>query len=302
VNCVTLYGRTYLDAEVTLPLASLAEGKGKADVEVMPMFGGFACNAACALTGRLPPGSLHVVTVASSLDLPRLRSALPDDVELDAIIDPSQAWPPMTVIVNPAAECRLLRGAIDHNADHWRVDRVSAVALSAALHVVGRLPATFVGDLLERVHANGARAAWVGGASLTREHEAAFDVICVNTAEAKQLLGSQSDSPRELATALAARAKTTDAVRLVTGRGSAPAAAAVRGSTVTVHEQAPAPIAKEQIRRLKGAGDVFAAHFVIDAVFDKQGALRTSLAVPGALESAHDVTSRYIQWGTTCTT
>ena len=51
---VAVYGRTYLDAELEVPLASLAEGKGKLDVEVRAVLGGFGCNAARALAARLP--------------------------------------------------------------------------------------------------------------------------------------------------------------------------------------------------------------------------------------------------------
>ena len=294
---VALYGRTYLDAEVTVPIPSLAEGKGKADVAVTARLGGFACNAARALAGRLPRGALRVVTLISWLDWPRLRAALPDDVELDAILDGAPAWPPVSVIVNPAGACRLLRGPADDDAARWRIDRVASGALAAPLHIIGRLPGPFVGELLERAHTAGARVAWVGGAALSREHEAAFDLMCVNTAEAQRLLPSGSDSPRELATALATRAA-PGSVRLVTGRASAPAAAALRGrARVTVHEQPPAPIPKAKVRRLKGAGDVFAARFVVEAVFDPRGRPRPRLDVAGALASAHEVTARYIRRG-----
>jgi sugar/nucleoside kinase (ribokinase family) len=298
---VALYGRTYLDAEVSVPDATLAERKGKADVAVSALFGGFACNAARALAGRLPRGSLRVVTLTSWLDWPRLRAALPDEVELDAIIDPDRSrdgWPPVSVIINPGGDCRLLRASGDDDADHWRIDRVAAGALEAPLHVVGRLPEPFVGDLLARARATGARVAWVGGSALSRAHQAGCDLICVNTAEAQRLLRSTSDSPRELATALAERAP-AGSVRLVTGRGAAPAAAAVQGArgSVVVHEQPPASIAKAQMRRLKGAGDVFAANFVVDAVFDRRGAPRARLDVVGALASANKIVARYIRRG-----
>jgi sugar/nucleoside kinase (ribokinase family) len=301
VTRVALYGRTYLDAEVTVADAALAEGKSKADIAVTALFGGFACNAARALVGRLPRGSLRVVTLASWLDWPRLRAALPDDVELDAMLaDDRQRypWPPVSVIINPGGACKLLRAPADDDAPHWRIDRVAAGALAAPLHVVGRLPEHFVGNLLERTRATGARAAWVGGAALSRAHLTAFDLICVNTAEAQRLLRSTSESPRELAAALARRAA-TGSVRLVTGRGSAPTAAAMhvsRGKLV-VHEQPPAAIAKRQVRRLKGAGDVFAANFIVDAVFDHRGAPRARLEVAGALKSAQQIVARYIRRG-----
>jgi sugar/nucleoside kinase (ribokinase family) len=300
VTRVALYGRTYLDAEVTVGDETLAAGKGKVDTAVTVLFGGFACNAARALVERLPRGSLRVVTLTSWLDWPRLRAALPGEVELDAILAERarDEWPPVSVIINPGGACKLLRSPADDDADEWRIDRVAAGALAAPLHVLGRLPERFVGDLLDRARANGARVAWVGGEALTRAHEAAFDLICVNTAEAQRLLRSTTDSTRELATALAARASGAS-LRLVTGRGSAPAAAAVRDARgkIVVHEQAPAAIPKAQMRRLKGAGDVFAAHFVVGAAFDDRGKPRRQLDVAGALASASAVVARYIRRG-----
>lgn len=293
---VALYGRTYLDAEVTVPAETLAEGKGKVDVEVTALLGGFAYNAARALVGRLPRGSLRVVTRTSWLDVPRLRDALPDGVELDAIVTAGNAWPPISVIVNPGGACKLLRSPADDDANEWRIDRVAAGALAAPLHILGRLPEHFVGGVLEHAHAAGSRVAWVGGEALERAHEVAFDLICINTAEAQRLVGSASTSPHELATVLAARAA-GPSVRLVTGRGSAPAAAAVcdaRGKIV-VHEQAPSPI--KRALRLKGAGDVFASNFVVGAVFDERGAPRKALDVAGALASASEITGRYIRRG-----
>lgn len=296
---VAVYGRTYLDAELTVPLASLAEGKGKADVEVTAMLGGFACNAARALSGRLPRRAVRVVTVSSWLDWPRLRAGLPDDIELDAIIagETPAPWPPISVIVNPAGACRLLRGRAEGDAEEWRIDRVASGALAARLHVVGRLPAPFVAELAERAHASGARVAWVGGDALPRELEEACDLICVNTAEAQRLLGSASDSPRELASALASRAP-AGAVRLVTGRAAAPAVAAVHDARgIACHEQAPAAIPKAKVRRLKGAGDVFAAQFLVEACFDRRGGPRARLEVAGALATAQKIAGAYIRRG-----
>ncbi len=296
---VAVYGRTYLDAEVTVPLASLTDGKGKADVDVTAILGGFAANAARALSGRLPRQSLRVVTVTSWLDWPRLRRGLPEDVELEAIVagDPDSPWPPISVIVNPGSTCRLLRGRAESDATEWRIDRVASGALAARLHVVGRLPAPFVAELAERARATGGRIAWVGGDALPRELESRCDLMCVNTAEAKRLLGSASDSPQELATALASRAP-AGAVRLVTGRGDAPAVAAVREQGgIACHARAPSAIPKAKVRRLKGAGDVFAAHFLVEACFDRRGGLRSRLDVPGALATAQKIAGAYIRRG-----
>lgn len=301
VSRVALYGRTYLDAEVTVPDATLGAGKGKVDVEVTPLLGGFAFNAARALVGRLPPGSLRVVTRTSWLDWPRLRAALPAGVELDAILasDPSPApWPPISVILNPGGACKLLRSPADADANDWRIDRVTSGALAAALHVVGRLPSAFVGEVLKHARTSGSRSAWVGGDALTRPQEAAFDVVCVNTAEAQRLVRSTSSDPTELASALATRASGAG-VRLVTGRGAAPAAAAVRDTRgrIVVHEQPPAPLKQADMRRLKGAGDVFASHFVVAAVFDSKGGPRRQLDVVAALAYAHENVARYIRRG-----
>lgn len=301
---VAVYGRTYLDAEVTVPESTLAEGKGKVDVAVDALFGGFACNAARALVGRLPSGAIRVVTLSAWLDWPRLRAALPPEVELDALLGDDgrgNEWPPVSVIINPGGACKLLRAPGDDDAAQWRIDRVAAGALAAPLQIVGRVPERFVGDLLERVRSTEARVAWVGGHALSRAHEAELDLVCVNTAEAQALTRSTSDSPRELATVLAERAMRRERalVRVVTGRGAAPTAAAVRDTRgrIVVHEHAPPKLARGQLRRLKGAGDVFAATFLVDAVIDSRGAPRPQLDVEGALATAQRVVGHYIRRG-----
>jgi hypothetical protein len=292
---VACYGRTYLDAEVELAIASLASGKGKLDAPVTAVVGGFASNAARALADRLPASALHVVTVASWLDWPRVRASLPGTVELDAIIVDSLAWPPISVIVNPAGECRLLRGRGDEDAASWRLDRVASGARGADLHLLGRLPDPFVRDLLAASRGTGARVAWVGGDAIAPELEVAFALMCVNTAEAMRLVGAGEASPRELARELAARASVDDAVRVVTGRGSAPTAAAVRTARdIVLHESTPAPIPRGAARRLKGAGDLFAARFVVDACCDERGARRDVLHVATALASAQAAAARFI--------
>jgi hypothetical protein len=295
---VTLYGRTYLDAEVEIALATLAEGKGKVDVEVAAVLGGFASNAARALDGRLPAGSVRLVTVTSWLDWPRLRGALPASVMLDAILDgtgSSSSWPSISVIVNPAAACRLLRGRGDADAAQWTLDRVTAGALAARLHILGRVPSTFLAELLAR-RTEGMRIAWCGGDALSLEHETELDLLCVNAAEAGRLLGTTVRSPGELARGLAARATAIGAVRLVTGRGESPAVAAVReAQAVRCHEgAAPAKIASSRVQRLKGVGDVFAASFLVEACFDARGVARRRVDVTGALASARKAAARFI--------
>lgn len=295
---LALYGRTYLDAEVEVPLAVLGEGKGKLDTEVRAIFGGFACNAARALGTRLPSGSVRLVTVTSWLDWPRLRAGLPERIALDAIVDDATdgRWPPISVIINPSGACRLLRGRAEQDAASWSVDRVASGALGARLHAVGRLPIPFVAALLDRSRASDARVAWCGGDALPRELETRCHLLCVNTAEASRLLGATGRSPSELARELARRAP-PGAVRLVTGRGDASPVAAVRGPRgVRLHEGArPVPIPPSKVRRFKGVGDAFAAHFLVEACFDARGTPRRRLEVGGALRSAQRAAAKFIR-------
>lgn len=294
---VTIYGRTYLDAEVTIPLATLAEGKGKVDVEVTAQLGGFACNAARAIGTRMPVGSVRVVTVCSELDLPRLRARLPAEVTLAPILDGSDptVWPPISVIINPAGECRLLRGRGEDDAAQWTLERVTGNALGACLHIVGRVPLPFVAGLLaQRVPTS--RVAWCGGDAISADLERELDLACVNVAEAQRLLGTAETSPRDLAHALAVRATRAGAVRLVTGRGAAPAVAAVReGDSVRCYEgAAPAVLPPSEIKRLKGVGDVFAARFLIEACVEGNGQPRAQLAVQQALAVAAAAATEFI--------
>ncbi len=298
---VAIYGRSYLDAEVEIALATLAEGKGKVDADVNAVLGGFGCNAARALATRLPPGAIRLVTVTSWLDWPRMRRVLPESIVLDAILTDSDGvppWPAISVIVNPAGTCRLLRGRSDDDAAHWSIDRVTAGALAASVHVLGRVPPDFVADLVAR-RGTGARIAWCGGAALPRALEAAMDVICVNVAEAKQLLDSTSDTPESLARGLAARADSVGAVRLVTGRDRFPSVAAVRGSRgVTCHHGAPPrKLPAARIRRLKGVGDAFAARFIVEACLDARATPRRTLDVRRALSIAQRSATAFISKG-----
>jgi hypothetical protein len=280
VSSVALYGRTYLDAELEIPIAELAAGKGKVDVEVTAVLGGFPCNAARALVGRLRAEDIVVVTAMPALDLPRLRAALPPGTTLEVSADDSLDWPPITVIVNPARECRLLRSG---RTGDLRASRLRALP-AASLHVFGRVEPALVGEV--RRAAPDAFLAWCGGATAAAEVVRLCDLACVNLAEARALLAAETGTTRELALALAEGAP-PGGVRVVTGRGDAPAVAAVRSDRgVECFESAPDPIARGQIRRLKGAGDVFAAHFVVEAVLDGAGQRRDQLDVARALSAA----------------
>jgi sugar/nucleoside kinase (ribokinase family) len=292
---ITIYGRSYVDVQVDVDLASLATGKGKVDTPIVARFGGFACNAARAISGRLPPGSIRVVTTASWLDWPRLRAALPDDVLLDALPTRADAaaFPPISVILNPSGTCRILRDRMDHDRADWQVKQVSGEALRAGLHMMGRLPSRFASAVLARCRATKSRFAWVGGDALPRKLEQACDLLCVNAREAGRLLGVEGRSPREMAEALAKRANPADAVRVVTGAGKAPATAAYReGRRVRFVESKPRTIAK--IRRLLAVGDVFAACFLSAACFDSKGAPRRRLDVAGALAAAQRAAEEFL--------
>jgi hypothetical protein len=272
---VALYGRTYLDAEVSIPLELLATGKGKVDVEVTTVLGGFPCNAARALFGRVP--NIAVVTRISPLDVPRLRASLPPGTALYTVPTEAMDWPPVTVIINPAQECRLLRTGRAGDLAAAEFDQLPG----ADLHIFGRVDPS----LIARVRG---LTAWCAGGDGALD---ACDLACVNTAEARAVLGRTDGTPRELAIALLARAQPDNAVRVVTGRGDAPTAAATRDA---VFESAPAPIPREQIRTFKGVGDVFAAHFFVEAVLDNHGERRAKLEVERALALAQAEAGKFM--------
>ena len=291
---VALYGWTYWDAEVEVDLASLATGKGKVDARVNVVQAGFALNAARALGPSFPAGTVRVVTVTSWDEGRRLERALPPSAVLDAIVTDDLAPPAVSVIINPRRECRILRDRREDDAGRWRLDRVPEGALSAHLHVLGRLPGPFVAGLVARVRGQGSRSAWVGGHGLTEELERDLDLMVVNTREAERLLG-RSGAPRDLAEALVARASATQAVRVVTGAGRAPMAAVSReAGTVRYEESAPPAIDPEAIVTLKGVGDAFAAHFLAAACFDEARRPRLRLEVGQALAAGHAAAARFL--------
>lgn len=288
---VALYGRTYLDVEVEVPLELLATGKGKVDVEVQTILGGFPCNAARALAGRLPTDRITVVTRIPAIDLPRLPAALPAGTQVRAVTTDSLDWPPVTVIVNPARECRLLRSGRPGDLSAADVRQVP----DASLHVFGRVEHGLVEEV--RRAAGDALLAWCAGGSGETPIVDRCDLACVNTAEARALVGHVDAATRELAIALAERAQ-LGSVRVVTGRGDARTVAAVRTETgVRCFESAPAPIPREQIRRLKGVGDVFAANFFVEASLDERGDRRGVLEVERALAVAQAAAARFMTDG-----
>ena len=291
---VAVYGRTYWDAEVEVEIASITSGKGKVDASVELVQGGFAVNAGRALAGLYRAGAVRVVTLTSWHDWPRLRAALPGGVVLDALLTDDAAPPPISVILNPRRECRILRPRRDEDAADWRVDRVPSGALAARLHILGRLPADFVAGVLRRAHEGGARVAWVGGDGLADDLLRECDVVCVNAREAEALVG-HAGTPRQLAEALLGRARPRDALRVVTGAGRAATAVAFReGRARRCLEAAPPPVALARIATLKGVGDAFAAHFLAAACFERSGAPRRRLEARRALAAGQRAASRFL--------
>jgi hypothetical protein len=287
VTAIAIYGRTYLDAELEVPIDQLATGKGKVDVEVRPMLGGFPCNAARALVGRLPAAEVAIVTRIPAIDLPRLRAAVPAGTQIHAVAEDTLDWPAITVIVNPASDCRLLRTG--------RAGDLTAADLGelpqATVHVFGRVDPSLVGDV--RRAAPDAVLAWCAGASASLSVLDECDIACVNTAEARTLLRSEGTT-RELALAFAERSR-PGCIRVVTGRGDAPTVAAVRDDHgARSVEAAPAPIPRGLIRRLLRVGDVFAARFVVEVTLDAQARRRTMFDVEPALHAAQAAAGEFM--------
>lgn len=295
---IALYGRTYWDVTVDVELATLGGGKGKLDHAPGVVAGGFAANAARVLGVDAEPGAIRVVTVAGPLDLPRVRADLPPAVALDALAPGDDGWLPITVVINPGRECRILRDRRDRTDACWQLAALAPAAAAAALHVTGRLPAGFVTALADHAHGRGARIAWCGGADLPPALDRGADLVCVNAREAAALLGEPIASTRAAAAALLARCDRDDAVRVVTGAGAEPAAAAWRArGAVEVIAAHPPPIARDRIATLLGAGDTFAAAFCAAACFDRDGRPRAALAVPDALAIAHATTAAFLTGG-----
>lgn len=293
---ITLYGRTYWDVEISgLDLASLSTGKGKVDASIHTTIGGFACNAARSLSARFPGSALHVVTASTDVDQGRLQASLPDGIGIDVLkYGPGTEFPPISVILNPASSCRILRDPMEDTDDIWRIEKVSDIAIGGRLHVLGRLPVEFATYVLQRVHAEGGRFAWCGGHHLPRSLEEQCDIMCVNSAEAVEILGA-SLSPEDSAKALASRATVDNAVRLVTGGGASATVAALRqGEDVRCYRASPKDVDRETITRLLGVGDAFAAVFLASACFDSSGAPRAELEVETALTAAQTMASEFI--------
>jgi sugar/nucleoside kinase (ribokinase family) len=290
---LALYSPSYWDVVVAVAPAALAGGKGKHPAPSTVVLGGFAWNAArvLAAAGR---GGLRVVTVVPDDELPRVRASAPPGVALVAIAAPP-GWLPITVVLDPAGACRILRdpGAALDGA--WRWDAVPATP--AAVHVLGRVPASFAAAAVTAVRAAGARSAWCGGAGLPLAALAGFDLACVNAAEAATLLGDERATDAA-ARALAERALGDDAVRVVTGGARQPTVAAVRrGAAIELHAVAPTPLPPGAIATLLGAGDAFAAALIATACLTDAGAARPTLDVVAGLQAGQRAATRLITGG-----
>lgn len=292
---VTFYGKTYWDAEIAVPLESLSQGKGKVDVPIEMAIGGFPSNAARAIGGMLSPNRICVVTGVAQTDESRVRDALPPGTVLGPLSGYTEILPAISVILNPATDCRILRDPGPAVEPGWRVDAVPDEAWSADLHVFGRLPLAFASEAMQRVRADGKRVAWCGGDALPPELEAQCDILCVNTAEGASLVGDEASSTRASAEALARRAAADGAVRLVTGRGANATIAAMRtDGEVRVFESEPAKIAREDIVGLLGVGDAFAATFLVTACFGPDGSSHDVIDVESGLARAQDAATHFI--------
>ncbi len=297
---VRFYGNTYWDAEIQVDLQTLGKGKGKVDVPLRLTVAGFACNAARAVAEMDWNGEIGVVTTCAPADLQRLKFALPAQAQLDAILseDDPALLPDISVILNPASDCRILRDPGPADDPGWTVESLASETFATQLHVLGRVPVAFAASVLQHTQKQGKRFAWCGGDALPLALEEACDALCVNTAEAAAMLGvsAASATTLELATALAKRASRSGAMRLVTGRGLQPTTVAVRTSEdeIRTYQSQPAAIAKEKIVGFLGVGDCFAANFLVKTFFNRDGSLRASPEVEAGLQAAQEAATHFL--------
>ena len=295
---VTFYGKTYWDVELQVPLQSLSEGKGKVDVPVTMTIGGFACNAARAIEG-FPSLGCCVVTVCAPADQARVQHALPAAASFYPMLskDDPALLPDISVILNPASDCRILRDPGADDDASFRVDAIADESWRSELHVLGRVPLAFASALIEKLRQSGKRVAWCGGDALPQSVEEHCDVLCVNTKEASALLGVGvgEASTLELASRLAERAKSGEAMRLVTGRGSQPTIVAFReGDAIRTAESNPKAIPKEEIVGFLGVGDSFAANFLVTTFLMPDGSLRATPDPALGLAAAQEAASHFL--------
>jgi sugar/nucleoside kinase (ribokinase family) len=240
-----------------------------------------------------------VVTACAPADRRRLQYALPENTTLCAILseDDPALLPDISVILNPASDCRILREPGDAEDSRWTIESLSAGAWQSDLHLVGRVPLPFVRSLLPRLRQEGKRVAWCGGDALPLALEKECDALCVNTAEALSLLNlpAEASSTLELATALAERAAVSEAVRLVTGRGAQPSVVAVRhGGAIQTYASDPEPIARDAIVGFLGVGDAFAANFLVATYLQSDGSVRDPFDVAAGLAAAQAAATHFL--------
>ncbi|WP_143206526.1 hypothetical protein [Singulisphaera sp. GP187] len=295
--CLTLVGVTYRDLDASLD--AVEDGKRSGDVGIE--FGGFAMNAARAAVQSLPDGSVRLVTLVPWAEYPAVSRAMPAGAVLDPILlddAPSGRLPDSLVLSDPSRDLRaILKGRHDLHS-LLSLERITEGALGAAIIAVGRVPAAFARALLEQCQRRDSRFAWCGGAALPAELESECPILLVDRDEAIEML--EWDHPeagtRELAVALARRARVSGAIRVVTGGGTRPTAV-VRdaGGSYECLEADPVTIADP--RHPKGAGDSFAARFLAVAFADRSGSSRRQPALGEALQHARFAAAEFVASG-----
>ena len=296
---ITFYGKTYWDVEMQVDTATLSSGKGKVDTPVQLTVGGFACNAARAVHSHSAASDSMVVTVCAPADQERIVWSLPTSTTLQPLLteDSPRCFPDISVILNPASDCRILRDPGPANDPLWSFDALAPKVLESDVHALGRVPVAFAAEVISHAEAKKTKVAWCGGDALPPDLEAMCHLICVNQAEAASMLGAVpgSLSTAELATALAARAMVDGAMRMVTGRGAQPTIVAMQvASEIQLASSEPEAIERDKIQGFLGVGDAFAATYLVHVFFAADGSLRSVPAIPAALGAAQQAATHFL--------
>jgi sugar/nucleoside kinase (ribokinase family) len=296
---ISFYGKTYWDVEIQVDIATLSAGKGKVDVPVQLTVGGFACNAARAVHLHAAARDSMVVTVCAPADQERLTCSLPSNTSLQPLLtaDSPARFPDISVILNPASDCRILRDPGPADDPLWSFDALAPKVLASNVHALGRVPVAFAAEVISHAAETNTKVAWCGGDALPRKLEAMCHLVCVNQAEAASMLEAapNSLSTSKLATALAARAKADGAMRMVTGRGSQPTIVAMRvGSEILLASSEPEAIDRADIQGFLGVGDAFAATYIVHVFFTEDGGLRSAPDVSTALRVAQSAATSFL--------
>jgi sugar/nucleoside kinase (ribokinase family) len=294
---LTLVGVTYRDLDASLD--AVEDGKRSGDVGVE--FGGFAMNAARAAVRCLPAGAVHLVTLVPWAEYPAVSRSMPEGAIFDPILlddAPSGRLPDSLVLSDPSRDLRaILKGRHDLHS-LLSLERITEGALGASIIAVGRVPAEFARKLLDQCQRRESLFAWCGGSALPVELEAECPILLVDRDEAVEMLEwpDSGAGTGELALALARRARVSGAIRVVTGGGTRPTAAACdAGGSWECLEADPVTIADP--KHPKGAGDGFAARFLATAFADRTGVARRKPALPEALQHARFAAAEFVASG-----